>query len=439
MDEAAKAGNVILFIDELHNIMGAGAAEGAIDAANILKPQLARGGLQLIGATTFEEYRKNIEKDSAMERRFQKVKIDEPDQSQTCRILSGLIDKYEQHHSVDISPDLIPYAVKLAARYVTDRFFPDKAIDILDEACACAVIEQSENNSGEKISDAFNDYVKGKLTRDEYLTAITECRPKRIPLEKRHIDSVISSLTGINCADIGQDEAARLTGLEDKLSESIVGQQTAIKSLCSAVRRCRAGLKGSDRPMGSFIFLGSTGVGKSQLAKDLAKTLFGRDNAIVKLDMSEYMERHSVSKLIGSPPGYVGFDEGGRLTEQIRRKPYCVLLLDEIEKAHPDIYNLLLQILEDGCLTDSAGRTVSFSNVLIIMTSNIGVKKLAETKTVGFSNSKSNGEAKKKAMLSELKSFMSPELLGRIDEVIVFNDLTLSDMENITHLEISAL
>lgn len=439
MDEAAKAGNVILFIDELHNIMGAGAAEGAIDAANILKPQLARGGLQLIGATTFEEYRKNIEKDSAMERRFQKVKIDEPNQSQTCRILSGLIDKYEQHHSVDISPDLIPYAVKLAARYVTDRFFPDKAIDILDEACACAVIEQSENNSGEKISDAFNDYVKGKLTRDEYLTAITECRPKRIPLEKRHIDSVISSLTGINCADIGQDEAARLTGLEDKLSESIVGQQTAIKSLCSAVRRCRAGLKGSDRPMGSFIFLGSTGVGKSQLAKDLAKTLFGRDNAIVKLDMSEYMERHSVSKLIGSPPGYVGFDEGGRLTEQIRRKPYCVLLLDEIEKAHPDIYNLLLQILEDGCLTDSAGRTVSFSNVLIIMTSNIGVKKLAETKTVGFSNSKSNGEAKKKAMLSELKSFMSPELLGRIDEVIVFNDLTLSDMENITHLEISAL
>ena len=281
--------------------------------------------------------------------------------------------------------------------------------------------------------------MKGKLTRDEYLTAITECRPKRIPLEKRHIDSVISSLTGINCADIGQDEAARLTGLEDKLSESIVGQQTAIKSLCSAVRRCRAGLKGSDRPMGSFIFLGSTGVGKSQLAKDLAKTLFGRDNAIVKLDMSEYMERHSVSKLIGSPPGYVGFDEGGRLTEQIHRKPYCVLLLDEIEKAHPDIYNLLLQILEDGCLTDSAGRTVSFSNVLIIMTSNIGVKKLAETKTVGFSNSKSNGEAKKKAMLSELKSFMSPELLGRIDEVIVFNDLTLSDMENITRLEISAL
>ena len=438
MDEAAKAGNVILFIDELHNIIGAGAAEGAIDAANILKPQLARGGLQLIGATTFEEYRKNIEKDSAMERRFQKVKIDEPDQSQTCRILSGLIDKYEQHHSVDISPDLIPYAVKLAARYVTDRFFPDKAIDILDEACACAVIEQSENNTGEKISDAFNDYVKGKLTRDEYLTAITECRPKRIPLEKRHIDSVISSLTGINCADIGQDEAARLTGLEDRLSES-VGQQTAIKSLCSAVRRCRAGLNGSDRPMGSFIFLGSTGVGKSQLAKDFAKTLFGRDNAIVKLDMSEYMERHSVSKLIGSPPGYVGFDEGGRLTEQIRRKPYCVLLLDEIEKAHPDIYNLLLQILEDGCLTDSAGRTVSFSNVLIIMTSNIGVKKLAETKTVGFSNSKSNGEAKKKAMLSELKSFMSPELLGRIDEVIVFNDLTLSDMENITRLEISAL
>lgn len=281
--------------------------------------------------------------------------------------------------------------------------------------------------------------MKGKLTRDEYLTAITECRPKRIPLEKRHIDSVISSLTGINCADIGQDEATRLTGLEDKLSESIVGQQTAIKSLCSAVRRCRAGLKDSDRPMGSFIFLGSTGVGKSQLAKDLAKTLFGRDNAIVKLDMSEYMERHSVSKLIGSPPGYVGFDEGGRLTEQIRRKPYCVLLLDEIEKAHPDIYNLLLQILEDGCLTDSAGRTVSFSNVLIIMTSNIGVKKLAETKTVGFSNSKSNGEAKKKAMLSELKSFMSPELLGRIDEVIVFNDLTLSDMENITRLEISAL
>ena len=433
MDEAEKAGNVILFIDELHNIMGAGAAEGAIDAANILKPQLARGGLQLIGATTFEEYRRSIEKDSAMERRFQKVKIEEPTQSQTCRILSGLTDKYEQHHSVDISPDLIPYAVKLAARYVTDRFFPDKAIDILDEACACAVIEHSGNNSGEKISDAFNDYVKGKLTRDEYLTAITECRPKRIPLEKRHIDSVVSSLTGINCADIGQDEATLLNGLESKLGESIVGQQSAIKSLCSAVRRCRSGLKGSDRPVGSFVFLGPTGVGKSQLAKDLAKSLFGRDDAIVKLDMSEYMEKHSVSKLIGSPPGYVGYEEGGQLSEKVRRNPYSVILFDEIEKAHPDVFNVLLQVLDDGRITDSQGRTVDFKNTIIILTSNIGSTYLLD----GIDDKGNIKEGVEELVMGDLRNNFRPEFLNRLDEIIMFKPLNKDNIGSIINLLIN--
>lgn len=442
VDEAAKAENVILFIDELHNIMGAGAAEGAIDAANILKPQLARRGLQVIGATTFDEYRKNIEKDPAMERRFQKVKVEEPTPEQTCQILRGLITKYEQHHGVKISPTLSDYAVKLGGRYVADRFFPDKAIDILDEACACAVIEAAADNSGEKISAAFNDYIRGKITRDDYLCAITkENRRDDITLEKRHIDSVVSKWTGINCAKLGEDEAQRLIGLEETLEKDIIGQSEAIKSLCRSVRRCRAGLKSESRPVGSFVFLGSTGVGKSQLAKNLALALFGRKDAVIKLDMSEYMERHSISKLIGSPPGYVGFDEGGQLTEQVRRKPYAVLLLDEIEKAHPDIYNVLLQILEDGCLTDSTGRTVSFANIIIIMTSNIGVKKLANKNALGFGDTTPAESAKlrKKALLSELKTFMSPELLGRIDEIVVFNDLTKADMQKIAQLELSAL
>lgn len=443
MDEAVSAGNVILFIDEIHNIMGAGAAEGAIDAANILKPQLARRGLQIIGATTFDEYRKNIEKDSAMERRFQKVRIEEPTAEQTCEILAGLVGKYEEHHGVEIGEELVSYAVRLAQRYVTDRFFPDKAIDILDEACACARIETSGERSGEKISAAFNDYVQGKISRDAYLSAITsENRKGKTVLEKKHIDSVVSKWTGINCSSIGMDEAERLMNLEEILDKDIIGQENAVHRLCASIRRCRAGLKALNRPVGSFVFLGSTGVGKSQLAKNLAKALFGRDDAIIKLDMSEYMERHSVSRLIGSPPGYVGFDEGGQLTEQVRKKPYAVLLLDEIEKAHPDIYNILLQILEDGFVTDSSGRNISFSNVIIIMTSNIGVKKLAEKKSLGFGgkiSAEDRAREMKKEMLSELKKFMSPELLGRIDEIVVFNDLTAADMKKIAELELAGL
>lgn len=442
IDEAAKAENVILFIDELHNIMGAGAAEGAIDAANILKPQLARRGLQIIGATTFDEYRKNIEKDPAMERRFQKVKVEEPTCQQTVDILRGLIPKYEQHHGVKIDPSLAEYAVKLGKRYVADRFFPDKAIDILDEACACAVIEASSESSGEKLSEAFNEYIRGRISRDDYLCAITkENRRDDITLQRSHIDSVVSRWTGINCSAVGEDEAKRLMELEGLLGKDIIGQNEAIRTLCRCVRRCRAGLKGEDRPVGSFVFLGPTGVGKSQLAKDLALALFGRRDAVIKLDMSEYMERHSLSKLIGSPPGYVGFDEGGQLTEQVRRKPYAVLLLDEIEKAHPDIYNVLLQILEDGFLTDSTGRSVSFANIIIIMTSNIGVKKLESRNAMGFASQSREETAKlrRKTLISELKSFMSPELLGRIDRVIVFNDLTKADMERIAAIRLEDL
>lgn len=443
IEEAVNAGNVILFIDEIHNIMGAGAAEGAIDAANILKPQLARRGLQIIGATTFDEYRKNIEKDSAMERRFQKVKIEEPTAEQTKVIIKGLCRKYEEHHKVEISDEIISYAVTLADRYIFDRCFPDKAIDIIDESCSYARIQQLENYPCNKISQVFNDYISGKLTRDGYLNAITsETQEKKIQLKKEHIESVVSRLTGINCSALEEDESKRLLNLETELEKEIIGQSAAIHHICSAIRRCRSGLKNDRRPIGSFIFLGSTGVGKSQLAKNLAKEFFGREDSLIRIDMSEYMERYSLSRLIGSPPGYVGYDEGGQLTEQVRKKPYAVLLLDEIEKAHRDIYNILLQILEDGFLTDSLGRKVSFSNIILIMTSNIGVKELAEQKTVGFGageNEKDKQEAMEKSMRTELKRFMSPELLGRIDEIVVFNNLSRENLQEIAEIELKKL
>lgn len=442
IDEAVQAGNVILFIDEIHNIMGAGAAEGAIDAANILKPQLARRGLQVIGATTFDEYRKNIEKDSAMDRRFQKVKIEEPDEEQTLQILEGLRQKYEEHHKAVISPEICAYAVKLAGRYVFDRRFPDKAIDVIDEACACARITRTDTGKNVSLSGAFNDYVSGKITRDKYLSMISvHDTSGKIEIKKEHIESVVSRWTGVDCTSLGSEESRRLIGLEQELSKEIIGQQEAVHTLCTAIKRCRAGLKGDRRPVGSFVFLGSTGVGKSQLAKNLGKALFGHQDAVIKFDMSEYMERHSVSRLIGAPPGYIGHDEGGQLTEQVRRKPYCVVLLDEIEKAHPDIFNILLQILEDGFLTDSLGRKVSFSNSVIIMTSNIGVKEQQQRNSMGF-GSKSQAqqeELRRKEITDKLKKYMSPELLGRIDEVIVFNDLSEEDLEKITALELGKL
>ena len=440
IDEAVGAGNCILFIDEIHNIMGAGAAEGAIDAANILKPQLSRQGLQIIGATTFEEYRKNIEKDTAMERRFQKVKVEEPDEEQTITIIKGLRKKYEEHHKIKISDEICEYAVRLTGQYVFDRFFPDKAIDVIDEACAYARILLGQNEDSRKISKSFNDYVSGKISRDEYLMEISkEASDEKPKLEKHHIESVLSRWTGIDCEALSVEQSWRLSALEGELSKDIVGQNEAIHSLCHAIRRCKAGLKNDKRPVGSFVFLGSTGVGKSQLAKNLGKALFGRKDSVIKFDMSEYMERHSISRLIGAPPGYVGFDDGGQLTEQIRKNPSCVLLLDEIEKAHPDIFNILLQILEDGIVTDSMGRSVSFTNTVIIMTSNIGAKNISEKKNVGFGDFYSGREDRKKEMLLQLKKFMSPEMLGRIDEVIVFNDLKIKDIEQITEMELLRL
>lgn len=439
IDEAASAGCVILFIDEIHNIMGAGAAEGAIDAANILKPQLARRGVQVIGATTFEEYRRNIERDSAMDRRFQKVQIEEPDIQRTEDIVLGLRKKYEEHHKISIPDEVCRYAVKLAGRYIFDRHFPDKAIDIIDEACAGAKISSAANKPISQSGKAFNRYLSGEISREDYLSQISVCAEQET-LTKRDIEKVVSRATGIDCASISGSERKRLAALEGELSKEIIGQDKAVKALSTAVKRLSVGLANGSRPAGSFVFLGPTGVGKTQLAKTLAKALFGSEDSIIKLDMSEYMEKHSVSRLIGSPPGYVGFEEGGKLVEKIRRKPYCVLLFDEIEKAHPDIYNILLQILEDGILTDSAGRSASFSNVFVIMTSNIGVKELEEKKYVGFSakGQPDDGE-REKEIRSKLKEFMSPELLGRIDETIVFSGLSKESLEKIAGLEFDKL
>ena len=441
MDEAASAGNVILFIDEIHNIMGAGAAEGAIDAANILKPQLARGELQIIGATTFEEYRKNIEKDSAMERRFQTVRIEEPDAESTVKILTGLKERYEEHHRVRISEEVIRCIVELAGRYVTDRFFPDKAIDILDEACACESMRQSgERPSKKEMSEIFNDYVIGKISREDYLGAITSCEEKYTQLSCEAVEQVVSRQTGIPCQALSEEETVMLRQLESQLEGEIFGQKQAIERLCAAIRRCRSGLKDDKRPMGSFIFLGCSGVGKSRLAKSLAKALFKREDALIRIDMSEYMERHSVSRLIGAPPGYIGYENGGQLTEQVRKKPYSVVLLDEIEKAHREVFNLLLQIAEEGFLTDSSGRKVSFSNVIIIMTSNVGVKQQEEKNAIGFgSGGADNYEVMKKEMLGELKRFLSPELLGRMDDVIVFNRLGEEQLAEIAAAELKSL
>lgn len=444
MDEAENAENVILFIDEIHNIMGAGAAEGAIDAANILKPQLARGKIQIIGATTYDEYRQNIEKDSAMERRFQTVKIEEPTAECTIDIIKGLCGKYEEHHKMKIPDGVIVKTVELAQRYIPDRYFPDKAIDILDEACACARISNPQAKSDKKyVSQVFNDYISGKITREAYITAITNrSTPKPITLKDKHVCSVVSRWTGIPCEEIDADELERLQNLESVLEKEVLGQKEAIKSLCCAIRRCRTGLKDDRRPMGSFIFLGTSGVGKSQLAKSLAKALFHREDALIRIDMSEYMERHNASKLIGAPPGYVGYESGGTLTEQVRKKPYSVLLLDEIEKAHPDVFSILLQALEDGFVTDSQGRKVSFSNLIIIMTSNAGAKNLSLKKSIGFESletSQKRREQMKKDMLEELKKFLSPEFFSRIDETIIFNTLGATELTEIAVSELTIL
>ena len=461
LDEVKKAGDIILFIDEIHTIVGAGAAEGAIDAANILKPLLARGEIQLIGATTLNEYRKYIEKDAALERRFSPVTINEPSEKDTVKILKGLRDKYEAHHGVKITDEAIEAAVKMSVRYINDRYLPDKAIDLIDEAASRAKLQSyTEPDSLKKLQEEIEEVEKDKeeAVRIQKFEKAASLRDKQKELKEKYekeqkkwqnknnksvtniteenIAEVIASWTGIPAKKITEDENERLKNLEKTLHERVIGQNEAVEAVAKAIRRGRVGLKDPKRPIGSFLFLGPTGVGKTELSKALAEALFGDENAMVRIDMSEYMEPHSVSKLIGSPPGYVGFDEGGQLTEKIRRKPYSVILFDEIEKAHPDVMNMLLQILEDGRLTDSQGRTVNFKNTVIIMTSNIGARLITDKKTLGFTNSGKDKDKKdyeniKKEVMDALKKELTPEFINRIDEIIVFHKLTDNEISKI--------
>ena len=464
LNEVKKAGDVILFIDEIHTIVGAGSAEGAIDAANILKPLLARGEIQLIGATTLNEYRKYIEKDSALERRFSPVTVNEPTHEETVQILKGIRDKYEAHHNIKITDEAINSAVELSTRYINDRFLPDKAIDLIDEASSKIrltsleepeTIKELENkiqNMNQEKEDAvkIQKFEKAAKLRDEVNSLKEELekeknkwknkKTKTIPkLTEEDIAKVIASWTGIPAAKITQDENKKLKNLDKELHKRVIGQNEAVEAVAKAIRRSRVGLKNPNRPIGSFLFLGPTGVGKTELSKALAESLFGTEDSIIRIDMSEFMEPHSVAKLIGAPPGYVGFDDGGQLTEKIRRKPYSVILFDEIEKAHPDVMNMLLQILEDGRLTDSQGRTVNFKNTVIIMTSNIGARLITEKKSLGFANSSDEDEAKeyediKKNVMAELKKELRPEFINRIDDIIVFHKLNDDEIRRIIDL-----
>ena len=458
IDEIIKSGDTIVFIDELHTIIGAGAAEGAVDAANILKPQLARGELQVIGATTIDEYRKHIEKDSALERRFQPVMVNEPSPEDAVLILMGLRDKYEAHHKIKINDDAILSAVKLSSRYISDRFLPDKAIDLVDEAASrvklkaftappnVKELEDELKRIGEEKEEAINvqDYEKAAKLRDkdrkckEKLSQIKNDWHGKQSRETGEVTSVeiaeiLSGWTGIPVQQLTKGESERLLELENILHKRVIGQDEAVTAVSKAIRRGRVGMKDEKRPIGSFIFLGQTGVGKTELCKALAEALFADENAMIRLDMSEYMEKHSISKIIGSPPGYLGFDEGGQITEKIRRKPYSVVLFDEIEKAHPDVFNILLQILEDGILTDSQGRRIDFRNAVIIMTSNIGAQMLSEKKSLGFVYGDQTKEEKdsKNDILNELKKHFRPEFLNRIDDIIVFHKLKENDIEQI--------
>lgn len=460
MDEIRKAGNIILFIDEMHTIIGAGAAEGAIDASNILKPSLARGEIQVIGATTLNEYRKHVEKDAALERRFQPITVGEPTKEEAIEILKGLRDKYEAHHRVKITDDAIDAAVKLSDRYITDRYLPDKAIDLIDEAASRVRLksftappdlkkleEQLENLRKEK-EDAIRcqEFEKAARIRDEEQRFKNDLERMKNEWHQKHhtntdtvtedeIAEIVASWTGIPVKKLAEEESERLMKMEEVLHKRVIGQEEAVKAVSKAIRRGRVGLKDPKRPVGSFIFLGPTGVGKTELTKALAEAMFGDENAMIRIDMSEYMEKHSVSRLVGSPPGYVGYEEGGQLTEKVRRKPYSVVLFDEIEKAHPDIFNMLLQILEDGRLTDSQGRTVDFRNTVIIMTSNVGARLITEPKRLGFAaaledKARSYRDMKDNVM-GELKKTFRPEFLNRVDEIIVFHPL---EEEHIQHI-----
>ena len=445
--EAKRSRGIILFIDEIHTIIGAGAAEGAIDAANILKPALARGEISIIGATTFDEYRTHIEKDSAFERRFQIVKVEEPDENTTIKILKGIVPKYEAFHGVKITDEAICEAVKLSGRYMTDRHFPDKAIDLIDDACAYVHLEKKEEdiNTGE-MYEVFNDYVLGKITKDDYLDKLSKTNSCSFSDDSKSvlkidIDKRISSMVSVPLETIKSSELLKLCSLKENLSKKIIGQNRAVEAVSLAIKRGRAGLKDSSKPIGSFVFLGSSGVGKTALAKELANEVFGGENNMIRLDMSEFMKRHSASKLIGSPPGYVGYDSpnGSLLTEKVRRNPYSLILLDEIEKAHTDILNLLLQILDDGFLTDSAGRRVSFKNTIIIMTSNIGARKIIKDNSFGFSQTVKTDSFNDKEMKAELKKILSPELINRIDEIITFDMLDEESLIKIADLELKKL
>ena len=464
--EVRAAGNVILFVDELHTLIGAGGAEGAMDASNILKPALSRGEVQMIGATTRTEYRKYIEKDAALERRFQPVYVEEPTREETIAILQGLRSKYEEHHGVTISDDALEAATDYAIRYINDRFLPDKAIDLIDEAASRKKLgifagnktakkaEETRHNLEEALEAALAegdieaaqalkkdlDKTDKKIEKTKY--NMREKEQEQMLVTEEDVADVVSVWTKIPVSKITQTESQRLLKLEEILHKRVVGQNEAVETVAKAIRRGRVGLKDPKRPIGSFLFLGPTGVGKTELSKALAEAMFGNENAIIRVDMSEYMEKHSVSKMIGSPPGYVGFEEGGQLSEQVRKNPYSVILFDEIEKAHPDVFNVLLQVLDDGRITDSQGRTVHFKNTIIIMTSNAGAQRIVEPKKLGFSNVE-NAESEHKDMknnvMEEIKRMFKPEFLNRIDDIIVFRALSKEDVKGIAALMLKEL
>src|SRR3978361_1979831 len=465
MKEITQRGDIILFIDELHNLVGAGAAEGAIDAASILKPALARGELQTIGATTLEEYRKYLERDSALERRFQQIRVEQPSTEETVQILKGLRDRYEQHHKVNITDEALEAAAELADRYISDRFLPDKAIDLIDEAASRmriksmtsppvdreleeeiettrrekeAAIEAQEFEKAANLRDQERQLTNKKRTLEE--TRRSGQATERPSIGEEEIADIVSMWTGIPVFKLTEAETQKLMRMEDERHKRVIGQHAAVEVISKAIRRSRAGLKDPKRPTGSFVFLGPSGVGKTELARTLAEFLFGDEDAMVRIDMSEYMEKHAVSRLVGSPPGYIGYDEGGQLTEAVRRKPYSVLLLDEIEKAHPDVFNILLQILEDGRLTDAQGRTVDFRNAIVIMTSNIGAAEISKNTSIGSTISDETGmsyDDMKNRIMGDLKRVFRPEFLNRIDEVIVFHKLAKEEVKEIVDLMIN--
>ncbi len=465
--EVVDDGNVILFLDEIHTIIGAGNAEGAIDASNILKPYLARGELQIIGATTTDEYRKHIEKDAAFERRFQPVKVNEPSEEETKEILKGLRPLYEEHHGVVITDEALDAAVKLSRRYISERFLPDKAIDLIDEAASKSKLNAvGKNKTVEKLKAELKELEaeKEKALKASRFKQASEIRQKqentrkklvdlidrqtgsrsqkKIKIGEEEIGDVVSMWTGIPLNRITEKESDRLINLEKELHKRVIGQDEGVEAVAKAIRRGRVGIGSPNRPLGSFMFLGPTGVGKTELSKALAEAVFGSEEALIRVDMSEYMEKHTVSKMIGSPPGYVGYEEGGQLSEQVRRKPYSVVLFDEIEKAHPDIFNVLLQVLDDGRITDSEGRVVDFKNCIIIMTSNIGARNIVEPKTLGFETKKTSDdiyESMKKEVMADVKKGFKPEFINRIDEIIVFRQLSKEEIGKIVNIMINDL